>query len=210
MRGQYVDITIPETGITRSYSMANAPSQSSTLSFIIKTYPDGAFSAKLSNEFAVGDALELNGPFGMSFRNERNEGPMLLVGGGSGMAPLWSILNDVVDNDIQKPVRLYYGARTEKDLFYLDEIAAIGEKLHDFKFVPALSDLAPGEPWEGATGFIHEVLANDFSSEPMVAERESYACGPPPMCDALVPVFQQIGIDADDIHLDKFTPATGA
>lgn len=207
--GQYVDITIPDTNITRSYSMANPPSQSDTLSFIIKTYADGSFSSKLNN-FSVGDALTLNGPFGMSFRNERNEGPVLLVGGGSGMAPLWSILNDLVDNNVQKPVRLYYGARTEKDLLYLDEIEKIGEKLDDFKFIPALSDLAPGETWDGATGYIHEVVAKDFDSEVPVANREAYACGPPPMCDALVPVFQQIGIDADDIHLDKFTPATGA
>ena len=89
--GQYADITLPATGVTRSYSMANPPSEQNTLSFIIKIYPQGAFSEQLATHLQVGDPIALEGPFGTSFRNQRHQGPTLLVGGGSGMAPLWSI-----------------------------------------------------------------------------------------------------------------------
>lgn len=206
--GQYADITIPGSGVTRSYSMANPPSETETLSFIIKIYADGAFSELLGGQLKVGDPIELEGPFGTSFRNKNHSGPTLLVGGGSGMAPLWSILNDLAESGAEQPVRLYYGARAKRDLFYLDEIAAIGKKLNDFAFIPALSDIAAGDDWNGAEGFIHQVVAHNYGASERDTTLETYACGPPPMVDALLPVFQDIGIDADNIHLDKFTPAT--
>lgn len=207
--GQYVDITIPGAGITRSYSMANSPGDPQTLSFVIKVYSDGAFSRRLAeDELKVGAPLEVNGPFGMSFRDENHEGPMLLVGGGSGMAPVWSILNDLVASGRQKPVHFYYGARAERDLFFADEIAEIAEKLNDFRFIPALSEPAAGDTWSGATGLIHELVARDFPEVGGYRNMEAYACGPPPMVDAVLPVFQKMGIDADHTHLDKFTPAT--
>jgi propane monooxygenase reductase subunit len=206
--GQYADITLPGTGVTRSYSMANPPSEQNTLSFIIKIYPQGAFSELLASSLKVGDAIDLDGPFGTSFRNKNHTGPTLLVGGGSGMAPLWSILNDLVESGVNAPVRLYYGARTEKDLFYLDEIAAAGAALADFAFIPALSDLGADASWDGATGFIHEVVASDYAASGRDPSLQAYACGPPPMVEAVLPVLQKIGVDADNIHLDKFTPAT--
>lgn len=207
--GQFADLTLPGTAVTRAYSMANPPSETGTLSFIIKIYPQGAFSEQLAKRLQVGDPIALEGPFGTSFRNKNHTGPTLLVGGGSGMAPLWSILNDLVQSGERQPVRLYYGARTQRDLLYLEEIAALGSKLADFAFIPALSAQAPGDEWTGATGFIHEVVARDYASSGRHVNLQAYACGPPPMVDALLPVFQKIGIDADNIHLDKFTPASG-
>ena len=206
--GQYADITLPGTGVTRSYSMANPPSEKNTLSFIIKIYPDGAFSNLLAKQLKVGDSLALEGPFGTSFRNQNHTGPTLLVGGGSGMAPLWSILNDLAQSGERAPVRLYYGARAKRDLFYLNEIAALGEQLEDFAFIPALSEMAPGDDWDGAQGFIHEVLARNYADTGRDRTLQAYACGPPPMVDAVLPVLQKIGVDADNTHLDKFTTAT--
>ena len=206
--GQYVDITVSGAGVTRSYSMANAPSVTNTLSFIIKVYAEGAFSGLLSEHMKVGDAIALEGPFGTSYRNKKHSGPTLLVGGGSGMAPLWSILNDLVESGARQPVRLYYGARTASDLFYQEEIAALGAKLADFAFVPALSEGEADATWRGARGFIHEVVARDYAASGRHPTLEAYACGPPPMVDAVLPVLQKLGVDADNIHLDKFTPAT--
>ena len=77
---------------------------------------------------------------------------MLLIGGGSGMSPLWSILADHIESGEQRPVRFFYGARTRADLFYLDELSAIGAQLKDFKFVPALSHVADGDNWDGEIG----------------------------------------------------------
>ncbi len=205
--GQFVEIALAGSGVKRSYSMANSPSITATLSFIIKIYPDGAFSEQLAHHLKLGDRVELEGPFGTSFRNKNHSGPTLLVGGGSGMAPLWSILNDLVESGSETAVRLYYGARTQQDLFYLDEVAALGAKLKDFAFIPALSAQTADSQWQGATGLIHEVLARDYAEVGRDRSLQAYVCGPPPMVDAVLPVLQKIGVDADNIHLDKFTPA---
>src|ERR1700692_4376073 len=137
--GQYVDLTIPDTGITRSFSMANTPKQQTKLSFIIKRYPQGVFSGLLDGGLQVGQRLTAKGPYGTCFRREERTGPMLLIGGGSGMSPLWSILHDHVESGEERPIRFFYGARTRRDLFYLEEFAALTAKLPDFRFMPALA-----------------------------------------------------------------------
>ncbi len=206
--GQYVDITIPGKGVTRSFSMANSPSQQKALEFIIKLYPEGAFSSLLQDQLQVGDQLELKGPYGTCFRREDPSGLMILVGGGSGMAPLWSILNDFVEKgDDRRSVVFFYGARAERDLFYLDKIAAINEQLPNFRFVPALSHLDADTVWDGEKGFIHEVINRYFQEAAQKGEMEAYVCGPPPMIDAVVPVLERNRVKPDHIHVDKFTQA---
>jgi len=205
--GQYVDIHLPDRSITRAFSMANAPGDATRLRFIIKKYPNGAFSSLLDGDLKTGDALTAKGPYGTCFRREGRPGPMLLIGGGSGMSPLWSILSDHIASGEQRPIRFFYGARTEADLFYLPELAAIGERLDDFRFIPALSH-DEGDRWEGEKGFVHEVVARHLKSETLGGAVDAYACGPAPMIDALLPVLQMIGVEPDHIFFDKFTPAT--
>lgn len=210
--GQYVDITIPDEaggGITRAFSMANPPAGESTLEFIIKRYSDGAFSSRLDTVLRPGHKVRLKGPYGTCFRREDRTGAMLLIGGGSGMSPLWSILHDHVASGEQRPVRFFYGARTAQDLFYLDAFAALGERLADFRFIPALSHHAGEAEWAGETGFIHEVLARYLRAEPPDEASEAYCCGPPPMIDAVLPVLQVAGLEPEQIHFDKFTQAAG-
>ena len=202
--GQYVDLTIPDHGVTRAYSMANAPNEQRDFRFIIKKYQDGAFSALLDGSLTPGTAISAKGPYGGCFRREGRQGAVILVGGGSGMSPLWSILNDHVVSGENRPIRFFYGARTQADLFYLDEIAALGAKLNDFKFIPALSD-APGPEWIGEKGFIHEVVARTLQAEGLNGEMDAYSCGPPPMIDAVLPVLQRAGVEPSRIYFDKFT-----
>lgn len=220
--GQYVDITVPGQDITRAFSMAtppaNPPGKARRLAFIIRKYPDGAFSALLEDGsdggLCVGDALALKGPYGMCIRREERSGPMLLIGGGSGMSPLWSILHDLMESGEQRPVTFFYGARARRDLFYLDELAAITRSYPGFAFIPALSDPAPDDDWEGETGFVHEVVARHLRQ--MIAggqdggEIDAYACGPPPMIDAVLPVLQMNDVEPEHIHFDKFTPSLAA
>ncbi len=206
--GQYVDLTLPGRAITRAFSMANAPGESTNLRFIIKKYPNGAFSSLLDGDLKVGDTLTAKGPYGTCFRREGRAGPMVLVGGGSGMSPLWSILSDHIASAEQRPIRFFYGARTRADLFYLAELKAISEKLDDFQFIPALSHAAEADAWEGETGLIHEVVARHMKSKTLSGAIDAYACGPTPMIDALLPVLQMNGVEPDHIFFDKFTPAT--
>ncbi|HTT77629.1 MAG TPA: 2Fe-2S iron-sulfur cluster binding domain-containing protein [Candidatus Binataceae bacterium] len=205
--GQYVDITLPGRGLARSFSMANPPG-GNRLDFIIKVYPDGAFSSVLDRELKIGDVLEIKGPYGICFRHENRSGRMILVGGGSGMAPLWSIMNDLAQSGEQRELTFFYGARTRQDLFYLDRVEAISKVLPGLRFIPALSHEPAGTDWKGETGFIHEVVARHLRGEELDDEAEAYCCGPPPMIEATVPMLQISGVEPERIHIEKFTQAS--
>lgn len=207
--GQYVDITLsgPET-ITRSFSMANSPGEAQELAFIIKKYPNGRFSSRLDGDLAVGTKVGIKGPYGTCFRRENRTGAMILVGGGSGMSPLWSILHDHVSSGEVRPVHFFYGARTQNDLFYLDRFAEIAASYPDFTFVPVLSHAADDAAWSGEKGFVHEVVGAHLRNAAYGEDVDVYACGPSPMIEALTPVLQMNDVEADRIFFDKFTPAT--
>lgn len=209
--GQYVDIYIPGSDEHRAFSMANTPATSDEtgtedyLEFIIKLYPGGLFSSLLESGLKIGDRLELKGPYGSFMLRETSNSDLLFIGGGSGMAPLWSMLNHMAERGIQRKVTFYYGARTRKDLFYLDRLQQLAERLPGFRFVPALSEPRPEDKWEGETGFISDVI--DRSLAPGQTELEAYLCGPPPMIDAAMAVLFRKGVSEGGIFFDKFTPA---
>jgi propane monooxygenase reductase subunit len=206
--GQYADITLPHGNVTRSFSMSNPPSEQSLLAFIIKSYPGGRFSSQLDGQLKPRQRLAVRGPYGTCFRREnRDDAPLLLVGGGSGMAPLWSILQDQIASAPDRSIRFFYGARTQKDLFWLDDIEALTRRLPDFRFIPALSAAAEDGEWDGEQGLIHDVLRRTLSAECLGEGADAYACGPPPMIDAAIPVLQLAGVEPERIFFDKFTPA---
>jgi propane monooxygenase reductase component len=206
--GQFVEISVPSAGVTRSYSMASTLSTPTTLQFIIRKYADGAFSALIDTTLTPGTALRLKGPFGSCFRREERPGPMILVGGGSGMSPLWAILQDHIESGEQRPIRFFYGARTRKDLFFLDEFAAVSARLTDFEFIPVLSQAGAEDAWGGETGFVHEAVERILREEQLPGELDAYTCGPPPMVDAVLPVLRRLGVAHDHTYVDKFTPAS--
>lgn len=207
--GQYVDITLsgPET-ITRAFSMANSPGESQKLAFIIKKYPNGRFSSRLDGDLAAGTKVGIKGPYGTCFRRENRTGAMILVGGGSGMSPLWSIVHDHLSSGEVRPVYFFYGARTQADLFYLDCFAELSAKHPEFTFIPVLSHAADDTAWRGEKGFVHEVVGAHLRSAAYGEDVDVYACGPSPMIEALTPVLQMNDVESDRIFFDKFTPAT--
>jgi propane monooxygenase reductase subunit len=205
--GQYVDIQIPGTDRTRAYSMANTPSTDERLEFIIKLYPGGRFSGLLEGDLKAGDKLQVKGPYGTFMLREKSTSDIVFIGGGAGMAPIWALLNHMSDSGIERKATYYYGARTRKDLFYLDEMQELSERLPGFRFVPALSEPEPEGEWDGEIGLITDVvdrLEGDLSG------MEAYLCGPPPMIDAAMPVLERNGIREDDIFYDKFTTSNDA
>ncbi len=210
--GQYVDITVTtEEGetITRSFSMANTPEQAETLRFIIKKYPEGRFSGELdSGGIRVGAAVSVTGPYGTCFRRENREGPVVMVAAGSGLSPVWSILHDHVASGEEREVFFFYGARTRNDLFHLDRIAALTEANPLVHFIPVLSHADEDAEWTGARGFVHERVADKLRELDLDGEGDVYACGPPPMIDALEPVLFMAGFEHERIHFDRFTTST--
>lgn len=210
--GQYVDITVTtEKGetITRSFSMANTPDQTEELAFIIKKYPEGRFSGELdAGGIQVGAAVTVTGPYGTCFRREEREGPVILVGAGSGMAPIWSILHDHLASGEDRPVYFFYGARTRDDLFHLDRIEALVADHPGVRFIPVLSHADDDGDWSGDRGFVHERVDAVLKELDLDGEGDVYACGPPPMIDALQPVLFMNGFDAERVFFDRFTTST--
>lgn len=212
--GQYVDITVTtqegET-ITRSFSMANPPSETQKLSFIIKKYPEGKFSNQLDNGgIRAGAKVSVVGPYGMCFRREGREGPVILVGAGSGMSPVWSILQDHIASAENRPVYFFYGARTEDDLFHLDQLAAITSAHPSVEFIPVLSHAPEGGGWTGETGFVHQAVDRKLRALGLAGQGDVYACGPPPMIDALTPTLFMLDFESERIFYDKFTTTSGS
>ena len=212
--GQYVDITVTtEEGetITRSFSMANPPSETQKLSFIIKKYPEGKFSNQLDNGgIRAGAKVSVVGPYGMCFRRENREGPVVLVGAGSGMSPVWSILHDHIESGEDRPVLFFYGARTEDDLFHLEKLAEITAAHPSVEFIPVLSHAPEGSGWTGETGFVHQAVDRKLKALGLEGQGDVYACGPPPMIDALTPTLFMLDFESERIFYDKFTTTSGS
>ncbi len=199
--GQYAELYIPGTEVHRAYSMANTPASDERAEFIIKVYPGGRFSGLLDGGLKVGDGIKMRVPYGVFALREKSEDDIVFVGGGSGMAPIWSILNHMAEKGIERKATYYYGARTQKDLFYLEEAKELAERLPaEFRFVPALSE--PDDDWEGERGLITDVV---MRLEGDLSGTEAYLAGPPPMIDAAIPVLMRKGVDKDHIFYDKFT-----
>jgi propane monooxygenase reductase subunit len=201
--GQYVDITVPGTESTRSFSMANTSSrEGGQLEFVIKVYPDGLFSHFLDTQLAVGDRLDLTGPFGVFTLREGHDVDLIFVGGGAGMAPILSLLRSMAERGIQRKATYYYGARGRKDLCFEQELRALEEALPGFRYVPALSEPAEGDGWDGEVGLITDVVTRH---EADLRGVHAYVCGPPPMVEAAMPMLTGLGVPEKRIYYDKFT-----
>lgn len=205
--GQYADLTIPGTDEHRSFSMATTPSTADHVEFVIKKYPGGRFSSLLEEGIAVGDTIELTGPYGNFTLKNGHVLPLVLMAGGAGMAPVLGLLRHLSESGDTRRIRFYYGARTAADLFYLDEIRALGDRLADFGFVVALSESTGGAGDLGVAveaGVVTDVVE---AAEPELHRAEVYLCGPPPMVDAALALAERQGVPEDQVFYDKFTTA---
>jgi propane monooxygenase reductase component len=195
--GQYVDVWIPGSDdARRSFSMANLPGDG-RIELIVKHYEGGRFSSMLNGEIKAGDELRFTGPYG-AFHLRDSDRPILMVAGGSGMAPVLSLLRSLAGQESARRVRFFYGARSEQDLFYVDLVQELGARLPDFEFVPVI-------------GFVHEPACQVIEAGEM-DDPEIYMCGPPPMIDAMIELAtERHGIDEQSrIFHDKFTTSADA
>lgn len=205
--GQYMDIEVPDTGSSRSFSMANTSARESLqLEFIIKIYPDGFFSKFLDTEVNVGDKLKIKGPYGVFTLRESHESDIVFIGGGAGMAPILSILRSMAERGLSRKATYYYGARTKSDLCFEDELRALEDKLPGFRYIPALSEPDDAD-WDGETGLITDVVAQHEGDD--LSAKDAYVCGPPPMVESAIQMLENAGVGDDCIFYDKFT-TTGA
>ncbi|GAA2352922.1 hypothetical protein GCM10009854_33680 [Saccharopolyspora halophila] len=197
--GQYVNVRVPGTELTRSYSFSSGPSEK-TVSFLVRITRGGAMSTYLSERAEVGDRLELTGPLGGFFLRELLR-PALLLAGGTGLAPLQSMLERFRESAPAHPVHLIYGVTTDTDLVELDWLRSCAETIPGFTFEHCVADENSSAPNKGyVTGlFTPEVLHG--------GDVDVYLCGPPPMVDAVRGHLRDTGVAPANFYTEKFTVA---
>ena len=161
LAGQYLDFLLRD-GRRRSFSMANSPSSDVGIELHIREVPGGFFTAQVFNEMKEKDMLRIQGPFGTFLLRNDSSRPVIMIAGGTGFAPLKSMLEEVREQGCDRPIHLYWGARAARDLYFDKELKLWVEALDCLTYTPVLSEPDEAEIWSGATGWVHEKVMEDF------------------------------------------------
>ncbi|MEM7000197.1 MAG: NADH:ubiquinone reductase (Na(+)-transporting) subunit F [Pseudomonadota bacterium] len=196
----------------RAYSMANYPEEKGILKFNIRIaspppgmdVPPGAMSSYVFN-LKPGDKLTVFGPYGEFFVQD-TPAEKIWIGGGAGMAPLRSqIFDELKRNGRETKMSYWYGARSLREMFYVEEFDQLANDFDNFEWHVALSDPLPEDNFEGHVGFIHQVVLDNYlKNHPNPEDCEYYLCGPPPMTAAVLQMLDDLGVEPENIHLDDF------
>ncbi len=200
--------------VTRAYSMANFPLENDIIMLNVRiatpppsapeSVPPGVMSSYI---FArkPGDEVTVSGPFGEFFAKD-TDAEMVFVGGGAGMAPMRShIFDQLVRLKSQRKITFWYGARSKREIFYQQDFDKLQGEHENFDWHVALSDPLPEDEWTGYTGFIHQVLYDEYLKDHKAPEMcEFYLCGPPLMTNAVIGMLEDLGVERENILLDDF------
>lgn len=178
--GQYIDILLKD-GRRRSFSLANTPKNGDVLELHIRHVPGGYFTDTVFSTFKGKEILRFEGPLGGFTLNEESDKPIICVAGGTGFAPIQSIIEDSLDKQLTRPIVLYWGVRSLVDLYRAERASAWQQAHSHITFIPVLSEPKVEDQWTGRTGFVHEAVLQDFRD---LSGYEVYACGSPLMVDA--------------------------
>ncbi len=214
--GQYLDVLLPG-GRRRSFSIASPPHDSDFLELHVRRVPGGGFTARLfagldpnapteaatggpEDPLAVGSLLKVEGPIGQ-FGYTDGPAPLILVAGGTGFAPLKSMLRHVLETSIRRPMYFYWGARHAHDVYEEERVLGWTRSQAQLKFTAVLSEATSAEAAHHRTGWVHDAVLADF---PDLSAFEVYAAGPPAMIEALRAAFPRHGLPAGKLHFDSF------
>lgn len=197
----------------RAYSMANYPEEEGIIMLNVRiatpppndmTLPPGKMSSYIF-DLKAGDKATISGPFGDFFAKE-TEAEMIFIGGGAGMAPMRSHIFDQLRRlNTKRKVSFWYGARSKREMFYVEDFDMLADENENFEWHVALSDPTPEDNWEGYTGFIHNVLLENYLNDHEAPEDcEYYMCGPPVMNAAVINMLKDLGVEDENIMLDDF------
>ncbi|MBE9610073.1 CDP-6-deoxy-delta-3,4-glucoseen reductase [Chitinilyticum piscinae] len=203
LAGQYIDIHT-KTGKKRSFSIANPPHAAEYLELHIRNVPGGEFSNYVWNEMQEKEIYRFTGPLGSFFLREESDKPIIFLATGTGFAPIKGILEHAFNKGIKREIILYWGARTLADLYMPQLPGQWQQQYVNFTFIPVLSEPAPEDVWQGRTGFLHEVVLEDFGS---LAHHQVYACGAPVMVEAAYKHFVARGLPEEEFFSDAFFTA---
>ncbi len=208
-----INSKVDET-VVRAYSMANYPGEKGIIMLNVRVAsppprspagtPPGQVSSYIFDR-KPGDAVTISGPFGEFFiKDSQNE--MIYIGGGAGMAPLRSHIYELFkERHTDRKVSFWYGARSLREMFYVEEFDALAAENDNFEWHVALSDPLPEDNWDGHTGFIHQVVQDNYLvNHPAPEDCEYYICGPPLMLQAVLAMLDQLGVEPENIAFDDF------
>lgn len=201
--GQYINIVL-ENGDTRSFSFATAPGAGELIELHVRLIPGGRFTTHVFTRMCEGDRLRFRGPFGAFTLQEDSPRPIIFVAGATGFAPVKSMLEYAFEHGIRRPMVLYWGVRSRKDLYMAEMPECWAREHQNFSFVPVLSEPQPEDEWTGRTGMVHEAILEDF---PTLQGYELYACGSMQMVESAHPEFIAQGLSEDACFSDAFTHA---
>ncbi len=207
LAGQYIEI-LTKDGKRRAFSMANAPHDDALLQLHLRHYTGGNFTEYVFTRMKEREILRFEGPFGTFFLREDSDKPIIFLASGTGFAPIKGMLEHAFHRGIERPMVLYWGARTRPDL-YLDELPRRWAEMHpNFRYVPVLSEARPEDDWTGRTGFVHRAVVEDY---PDLSGHEAYACGAPVMVEAAHRDFTtRCRLPDEAFFSDAFTTASNA
>lgn len=211
--GQYAELAVPrvlEEGRNYSFAAAPAKGERNILVFHIRHVPGGAFTGWLHKEDRMGAKLRVIGPHGQfALRNSTN--PILCVAGGTGMAPILSLLEQGLLDGVKRDVTYFYGCRSQRDLYSVEAMNRLAADWSGkFRFEPVLSEEPPGTDWQGRRGLVTQFLRNEGENQvkqpagKKLSDHEAYLCGPPGMIDAAFQILVDYGVDPNKIFFDKF------
>ncbi len=200
--------------VIRAYSMANYPGEKGIIMLNVRVAsphprapegtPPGQMSSYIFN-LKPGDKVTISGPYGEFFIQD-TPAEMVYIGGGAGMAPLRSHIFELFkERQTDRKVSYWYGGRSTRELFYLDEFEELKQKFENFDYHIALSDPVPEDNWTGHEGFIHQVLLDEYlSKHPNPEDVEYYICGPPMMLSAVRNMLDDLGVEPENVMYDDF------
>ena len=205
--------SVDKEDVVRAYSMANYPEEKGIIMLNVRIaspppnaddVPPGIMSSYIFN-LKAGDKVMISGPFGEFFAKDTDK-EMVFIGGGAGMAPMRSHIFDQLGRiKTKRKITFWYGARSLREMFYTEDFDKLAAEHDNFTWHVALSDPLPEDNWQGYTGFIHNVLYENYLKDhPAPEDCEFYMCGPPMMNAAVIKMLEDLGVEPENIMLDDF------
>ncbi len=206
--GQYIEFLLKD-GNRRAFSLANPPHEDNILELHLRLIPSGQFTEYVFKEMPDKAIMRIEAPLGSFYLREDSEKPMIMIAGGTGFAPIKSIIEYMLHANIQRKIYLYWGARALADLYMPalpTQWAAVNAHI---EFIPVLSDAVPEDDWTGRKGFVHQAVLDDFAKNAMgdVRDYEVYCCGAPAMVEVAHNCFVTAGLPNDAFYSDAFSYA---
>jgi len=202
--GQYIEFILQD-GSRRAFSLANPPHMAQMLELHLRHVPGGVFTDYVFNQLKAKTIMRIEGPFGNFYLREEIPHPILMVAGGTGFAPIKAMIEDLLQhNKIQVPIKLYWGARTQTDLYMHKLAQAWAQHIPQLQYIPVLSAADDDSEWQGRRGMVHQAVLQDIQD---FANWQVYCCGAPPMVNACQTSFIAQGLKPEHFFSDAFSYA---